>query len=112
MTMYDVKTMQRLCRMSGLADLVLSHNQSGGEPLKLPVALYLFYNFPPTFLRMTLNMQMRTCEHVRLKPREAGQITSDLKHQHHQVYSEHEDSQPDRGTAARAVYYLLLRRLT
>lgn len=45
MTMYDVKTMQTLCRMSGLSDLVLSHNQSGGEPLKLPVALYLFYMF-------------------------------------------------------------------
>uniref|UniRef100_A0A3Q4GA00 Chemokine interleukin-8-like domain-containing protein n=1 Tax=Neolamprologus brichardi TaxID=32507 RepID=A0A3Q4GA00_NEOBR len=28
MTMYDVKTMQRLCRKSGLADLVLSHDQS------------------------------------------------------------------------------------
>lgn len=77
MTMYVVKTMQTLCRMSGLSDLVLSHNQSGGEPLKLPVALYLFYIFFSTFLRTALNMQMRTCEHVRLKPSEAGQFTSD-----------------------------------
>lgn len=48
----------------------------------------------------------------RVKQDNSLQITSETPASSGLQRSQHEDSQPDRGTAARAVHCLLLRRLT